>query len=433
MADIAQVSENPVVLPEKVELDELHALPLPRLIGLARSMGIRYNSERSRHYLILDLLRFYAGKEVPVFAEGVLELAAEHHGFLRWPRWNFKSGPEDVYISQQQIKAYGLRGANKVRAKLRMPRDREKYVAAEELLAIEGMPLDQWQAPKDFEALTPMFPRERIILENDVTRSVSARALDLVTPLGRGQRGLIVAPPRTGKTLLLKDIALAIEATSPQTPVLVLLIDERPEEVTDLKRSLSSEVYSSTFDEAPTRHVQVAELVCERAKRLVEQGKHVVILLDSITRLARGYNALQGGKGRTMSGGVDSKGLLKPKRFFGSARNVEEGGSLTILATALIETESRMDQVIFEEFKGTGNMELHLDRTLTEMRLFPAINIINSGTRREDLLYHPDEHARIAILRRQLAELPAAEAMELLLNNLKATKTNTELLLTGLR
>lgn len=433
MGDIAKAPEGAIVLPDRLELNELHETPLPKLITLAQELGVRYNSERSRHYLILDLLKVYAAKGVPIFAQGILEISCENHGLLRWPRWNFKATPEDVYISQNQIKCLGLRAGNKLRVRLRMPKDREKYVAAEEVLLVEEVPVKDWQAPKDFDALTPMFPRERIILENQVTRSLSARAMDLVTPLGRGQRGLIVAPPRTGKTMLLKQIALAIAATSPETIVLVLLVDERPEEVTDLKRSLSAQVYSSTFDEAPVRHTQVAELVAERAKRLVEQGKHVVILLDSITRLARGYNALQGGKGRTMSGGVDSKGLLKPKKFFGSARNVEEGGSLTILATALIETESRMDQVIFEEFKGTGNMELHLDRTLTEMRIFPAINILNSGTRREDLLYHPDEYARVTILRRQLAELPSVDAMETLLKNLNATQSNAELLLGGLR
>lgn len=433
MGEIVEPASELMTLPERLDLNELHAFNLPKLVELARAFGVRYNSERSRHYLIFDLLKAYSAKEVPIFAEGILEMAAEHHGFVRWPKWNFKAGPEDVYISQQQIKGFGLKAGNLLQVKLRMPRDREKYVAAEEILSIEGIPSGEWQVPKDFDALTPMFPRERIILENEVTKSISARAVDLVTPLGRGQRALIVAPPRTGKTLLLKEIAKAIHVTSPETIVLVLLIDERPEEVTDLKRSLPSQIFSSTFDEAPSRHVQVAELVSERAKRLVEQKKHVVILLDSITRMARGYNALTGGKGRTMSGGVDAKGLIKPKKFFGSARNVEEGGSLTIVATALVETESRMDQVIFEEFKGTGNMELHLDRTLTELRVFPSINILNSGTRREELLYHPEEHARITILRRQLAEMPGVEAMETLLKNIQATQTNAELLLCGLR
>lgn len=432
MAENPETGGQPASCPEKIEIDQLHSMSLSELIELARSLGVRYNSDRSRHYLVLDLLKAYAGKGIPIFAEGVLEMSADHHGFVRWPRGNFKPGPEDPYVCQQQIKGFGLRTGNKIQVRLRMPREREKYVAVEEVISIEGIPASQWQQPKDFEALTPMFPRERLILENSATKSMGGRAMDLVAPLGRGQRGLIVAPPRTGKTLLLKEIAQAISITSPETIVLVLLIDERPEEVTDLKRSISSEIFSSTFDEAPARHVQVAELVMERAKRLVEQKKHVVVLLDSITRLARGYNNLQG-KGRTMSGGVDSKGLMKPKKFFGSARNTEEGGSLTILATALVETESRMDEVIFEEFKGTGNMELHLDRSLVELRVFPAINIVRSGTRREDLLYHPDEHARISVLRRQLAELPGVEAMQTLLENLKATQNNAELLLAGLR
>jgi transcription termination factor Rho len=306
-------------------------------------------------------------------------------------------------------------------------------MALEEVVAIEGIPIEQWTEPKQFDQLTALFPDRRILLENDKTRSVSARAVDLITPLGRGQRGLIVAPPRAGKTILLKEIALAVRANSPEIHLILLLVDERPEEVTDLRQCLDCEIFSSTFDESPTRHVQVAELVSERAKRLVEIKKDVVILLDSITRLARGYNALQPGKGRIMSGGVEAKALLKPKKFFGAARNVEEGGSLTILATALIETESRMDEVIFEEFKGTGNMELHLDRTLLEKRIFPAIHILKSGTRRDDLLYHPAEFEKITTLRKYLAQLPAIEAMEVLLQRIRATKTNAELLLTTLR
>ena len=271
------------------------------------------------------------------------------------------------------------------------------------------------------------------MLENDSEDAVCVRAVDLLTPLGRGQRGLIVAPPRVGKTILLKQIAKAIRINHPDIELIILLVDERPEEVTDLEREVDCQIYSSTFDESPTRHVQVAELVSERAKRLVEQKKDVVLLLDSITRLARGYNSLVKGKGRTMSGGVESKALLKPKRFFGAARNVEEGGSLTILATCLIETGSRMDEVIFEEFKGTGNMELHLDRSLVEKRLYPAIHILQSGTRREDLLYHPEEWERVQLLRKTMAALPPLEAMEQLINNLHATKSNAELLLAGLR
>ena len=288
-------------------------------------------------------------------------------------------------------------------------------------------------APTDFEKLTALFPDRRIRLENSKHPSTSARAADLIAPLGMGQRGLIVAPPRAGKTFFLKAIAKGILANHPKIRLIILLVDERPEEVTDMRRELACEIYSSTFDEPPARHVQVAELVSERTQRLVELKQDVVILLDSITRLARGYNNLKTGKGRTMSGGVDSKALVKPKKFFGSARNVEEGGSLTILATTLVETQSRMDDLIFEEFKGTGNMELHLDRTIAEQRIFPAIHIVKSGTRRDELLYHPDELDRVTLMRRQLADLPAVEAMDVLAKNLQVTDTNAELLLTGLR
>ncbi|MEY3481128.1 MAG: hypothetical protein RIQ71_1903, partial [Verrucomicrobiota bacterium] len=279
----------------------------------------------------------------------------------------------------------------------------------------------------------PLFPQERIILEAPKNPSLSTRAVDLVAPLGKGQRALIVAPPRTGKTILMRDIAQGIRATSPGVKLMLLLVDERPEEVTDLKRNVDADIYSSTFDESPQRHTQLAEFVIERAKRLVELGHDVVILLDSITRLARGYNNLQPGKGRIMSGGVDSKALMQPKRFFGAARNTEEGGSLTIVATALVETQSRMDDLIFEEFKGTGNMEVHLDRTIADTRIFPAIHIVKSATRREENLYHPDELARVIVLRKELSQLPAVEAMEVLVRNLQRTKSNAELLLGGLR
>ena len=420
-------------LPERIELDDLHALSTLQLTARARELNLRINPERTRHQIVFDLMRFYSEHGVAVHVDGVLELAADNHGLLRWPRSNFQPGPDNVYVAPGFIKRFGLQNGNRVAGRIRSPRDREKFIALDEVLSIEEMPVESWRAPKNFDALTAMFPTERIILENPATRSVTARAVDLITPLGRGQRALIVSPPRVGKTVLLKQIAQAIRAGSPENHLILLLVDERPEEVTDFRRGVDAEIFASTFDEAPTRHIQVAELVSERAKRLVELGKHVVILLDSITRLARGYNAMQPVKGRTMSGGVEAKALLKPKRFFSAARKVEEGGSLTIIATALIETESRMDDVIFEEFKGTGNMELHLDRGLAEKRVFPAIHILNSGTRREELLYHPDEYARVAILRRQLAEVPSMEAMETLLANINVTKTNAELLLAGLR
>jgi transcription termination factor Rho len=416
-----------------LELDQLHRLPHTELVNLAREFNLRVSQERTRHQFTFDLLKAYGARGIKLRAEGMLELSNEAYGFLRWERYNFTPCPEDVYVPASILKRYGLRAGVKIKATIRVPRDKEKFMALEDVLSVEGIPIEQWTEPKQFDQLTALFPDRRILLENSQTKSVSARAVDLIAPLGRGQRGLIVAPPRAGKTILLKDIAQAIRANSPEVHLILLLVDERPEEVTDLRRCLDCEIFSSTFDETPTRHVQVAELVSERAKRLVELRKDVVILLDSITRLARGYNSLQPGRGRIMSGGVESKALLKPKRFFGSARNCEEGGSLTILATALIETESRMDEVIFEEFKGTGNMELHLDRTLLEKRIYPAIHILKSGTRRDDLLYHPDEFARITILRKKLAQLPAIEAMEVLLNTIKGTKTNAELLLSALR
>ena len=364
----------------------------------------------------------------------MVEVTSDNQAFLRWPRFSFKPFPEDVNVPRNIMQRFGLQQGHLVTARIRPPRDnRERWMMVDQVLAIEDIPADRWVEPKPFDSLTALFPNSRIVLENNVTRSISARAVDLITPLGRGQRALIVAPPRGGKTMMMKDMARSIRASSPETHVILLLVDERPEEVTDLKRDVDAEIFSSTFDESPARHIQVAEIVLDRAKRLVELKKHVVVMLDSITRLARGYNNLMPNKGRIMSGGVDAKALTKPKKFFGAARNVEEGGSLTILATALIETNSRMDEVIFEEFKGTGNMELHLARELLEKRVFPAIHILNSGTRRDDLLYHPDELMRVNALRRQLAQLPPMEAMEVLIRHLKATKTNAELLLTGIR
>jgi transcription termination factor Rho len=423
----------PQAVPARAHLDELHALSTGALLERMQALRVRIHPDRTRNQLVADTLRFLTERGSEVVVDGVLEMASESHGFLRWPCFSFRPGPEDIYVPSAIIRRYGLQAGHRVAGRIRPARDREKFLALDVVHSIEGIATEAWSIPKPFDSLTATFPTERIILENSVTRSIIARAVDLITPLGRGQRALIVAPPRTGKTILLKEIAQSIRASSPESHVIMLLVDERPEEVTDLRRSVDCEIFSSTFDESPARHIQVAELVSERARRLVELGRNVIILLDSITRLARGYNAMQPGKGRIMSGGVESKALAKPKKFFSSARKVEEGGSLTIIATALIETESRMDQVIFEEFKGTGNMELHLDRGLAEQRLFPAIHILNSGTRREELLYHPDEFERVTLLRRALAELPSGEAMEVLLANLKATRTNAELLLSGLR
>jgi transcription termination factor Rho len=422
-----------MALPEQVRLDDLHSMPLYKLVELAGRLNLRYNPDRNRHHLIVDLLRFYSTRSVPIIADGVLEMANETYGFLRWPRYSFKHLPEDVYVSPQQVRQFGLKNGHRLEARIRSPREREKYLSIEEIRSIEGIAPSEWREPKGFDALTAMFPNQRIVLENNVTKSLTSRAVDLICPLGRGQRALIVAPPRVGKTVLMKEIAKSIRVTSPETHLILLLVDERPEEVTDFRREVDCDIFASTFDESPARHVQVAELVSDRAKRLVELKKHVIIMLDSITRLSRGYNNMQPGKGRIMSGGVDSKALIKPKKFFGAARNVEEGGSLTVIATALVETQSRMDDVIFEEFKGTGNAEMQLERTLAERRIFPALHILNSATRREELLYHPQEFERIQILRKQLAVLPPAEAMEVLLKNLRSTRSNMELILSGLR
>jgi transcription termination factor Rho len=326
------------------------------------------------------------------------------------------------------VRECGLRSGQRLRVRVRAPRGRDKYLSVIEVIAVEGIPLAEYHLPKDFEKLTPLFPDRRIILEGEGPDFLSCRVLDLVAPLGKGQRGLIVAPPRGGKTILLKQIAKAIRRNHPEAELVILLLDERPEEVTDFEETVGAEVFASTFDEAPKRHAQVADLVLERAKRLVELGKDVILLLDSLTRLARGHNAsMQGGP--IGSGGISPVALQKSRKFFGTARNVEEGGSLTILATALVETESRMDDVIFEEFKGTGNMEVKLDRELAERRVFPAIHIPQSGTRNDDRLYHPDEFVRVLEIRRQLAQMPVGDAIETLMANLKSTKSNAELLL----
>jgi transcription termination factor Rho len=419
--------------PKQLWMDELNAAPLNELLDRGAALQMRPNPDKTRHHIVFDLIRAYGSLGTELFADGILEMNPQGGGFLRWARYNFRSLPQDVFVPAQVERQYGLRAGNRLSVRLRLPRDREKFLAVESVVSIEGIPIADWHETKEFEALTATHPRERIVLENPKSYSISGRAIDLIAPLGRGQRGLIVAPPRTGKTILLKDIAQSILHTSPETNLILLLVDERPEEVTDFKRSVNCEIYSSTFDEGPQRHTAVAEMVGDRAKRLVELRRHVVILLDSITRLSRGYNNLQGNRGRTMSGGVDSKALVKPKKFFGAARNTEEGGSLTILATALIETNSRMDDLIFEEYKGTGNMEVRLDRLLSDQRVFPAINTLQSGTRRDDLLYHPQEFEKVQVLRRQLAALPALEATEVLIHALKATKSNAELLLTGLR
>ena len=419
--------------PRALDLNELHEFSEKQLKALARDFDLHLHPARSRHQHILDVVRAAINGGATISAEGFLDQVSDSFAMLRWPKLNFLPVPEDVAIPRSLIEQYDLRPGQKIAGTVRLPVQREKFLSLDKVTKIEDQPAAEWKQSTPFDKLTPQFPQGRIILENPNMSSVCARAVDLLTPLGRGQRGLIVAPPRVGKTILLKEIAKAIQANYPEIVLILLLVDERPEEVTDLQREIDCEIYHSNFDENVQRHVQVAEMVIERAKRLVEMKRDVVLLLDSLTRLSRGYNNLEPGKGRIMSGGVESKALTKPKKFFGSARNVEEGGSLTVLATALTETGSRMDELIFEEFKGTGNMELHLDRGLQEKRIYPAIHPMLSATRREELLYHPEEWERVLMLRKTMAALPPLESMEKLIDNLHATKTNAELLLSGLR
>ena len=416
-----------------LDLNELQESSGEELEALARDLDVYLHPARSRHQHLLDIVRAALATDAPVTAEGFLDQVGDSFAMLRWPKLNFLPVPEDVCVSRALIEQHHLRPGQKIAGIVQLPGQRGKFLSLEKVTRIEGQPAKEWTEPTDFDKLTPQFPQGRIMLENPKTNSLTARAVDLLAPLGHGQRGLIVAPPRVGKTIVLKEIAKAIRVNHPEIVLILLLVDERPEEVTDLEREIDCQIYHSNFDESVQRHVQVAEMVLERAKRLVEMKHDVVLLLDSLTRLSRGYNNLEPGRGRIMSGGVEAKALIKPKKFFGSARNAEEGGSLTVLATALTETGSRMDELIFEEFKGTGNMELHLDRGLQEKRLYPAIHPLLSATRREELLYHPDEWERVLMLRKTMAALPPLEAMEKLIDNLHATKTNAELLLSGLK
>jgi transcription termination factor Rho len=377
--------------------------------------------------LIFAILQAQTEKNGFIYGEGVLEILPDGFGFLRCPDYNYLPGPDDIYVSPSQIRRFNLRTGDTVSGQIRPPKDGERYFA---LLKVESINYEDPEAGRDkilFDNLTPLYPNERLRLETDQDNA-SARIMDLMTPIGKGQRGLIVAAPRTGKTMLLQNIANSVVRNHPEVTLIVLLIDERPEEVTDMQRSVKAEVVSSTFDEQAQRHVQVAEMVLEKAKRLVEHKRDTVILLDSITRLARAYNTVVPPSGKILSGGVDSNALHRPKRFFGAARNIEEGGSLTIIATALIDTGSRMDEVIFEEFKGTGNMEIHLDRKLTEKRIFPSIDINRSGTRKEELLIPIEDLNRIWILRKLLAPLNSIDSMEFLLEKLRGTKSNAEFL-----
>jgi len=418
----------------EIEMDALQASSLAELHALSEKTGWRVNASRSKHQLIYDLAGWLSQHGTQLVVEGILEIGADNFGLVRYPRFSATPLPEDIFVPLFLVRKFQLRSGQQVKGLAKPPRERDKYLAIDRILSVEGVDIEKWETPEHFDKLTAMFPTERIIMETPKDASISARVVDLVAPLGKGQRGLICASPRSGKTMLLKEIAKSIIANHKEIELLILLLDERPEEVTDFEETVAGgQIFASTFDESPKRHSQLAELVSERAKRLVESGKDVVILLDSLTRLARGYNSLAGGKGRTMSGGMDAKALAKPKKFFGAARNVEEGGSLTILATALIETESRMDEVIFEEFKGTGNLEITLDREISERRIYPAIHVLKSGTRRDDLLYHPDEFRRVTQIRKQLAAVPAVEAIELLIKNINRTRNNAEVLLTGLK
>lgn len=411
-------------------LKELEEKNIQSLVKIAKSLQIENANELRRQDLIFKIIEAQARKNGHIFSEGVLECLPEGYGFLRAPEHSYLQSPDDIYVSPSQIRKFDLRTGDTISGLVRPPKNGEKYFALIKLIAVNFEDPEvaiKKRANVKFEQLTPLFPFEKIKLETDHS-NITARVMDLLTPIGKGQRGLIVAAPRTGKTTILKTIALSIEANHPEIYLMVLLIDERPEEVTDMERTVKGEVISSTFDEPPTRHVQVADIVIEKAKRLVEQGKDVVILLDSLTRLTRAHNAIVPPSGKVLSGGLDANAFHKPKKFFGAARKVEEGGSLTIIATCLIDTGSRMDEVIFEEFKGTGNMEINLDRRLVDRRVFPAIDISRSGTRKEELLLPKEDLNRIWVLRKVLSQLNEVEAMELLIDRLSKTKTNKEFL-----
>lgn len=423
-----------------MNLTELKKKSIEDLVAIADQLEIENAENLLKQELVFEILKSTSIKNGQIYGQGVLEILPDGFGFLRSPDYNYLPGPDDIYVSPAQIRRFGLRNGDTVAGEIRPPKDNEKYFA---LLKVETVNFDAPTRQRNlFENLTPLFPEERLDLEAYPTK-YDTRCINLIAPIGKGQRGLIVAPPRTGKTILMKSIASSIAKNHPEVYMILLLIDERPEEVTDFKKTVAAmtadavnegrepmqvEVISSTFDEPAYRHVQVAEMVLNKSKRLVESGRDVVIILDSITRLARAYNAVEPSSGKVLSGGVDANALHKPKRFFGAARNIENGGSLSIIASALVDTGSRMDEVIFEEFKGTGNMELHLDRRLVERRLFPAIDINKSGTRREELLHTQEEQNKVWILRRFLSNMNPVDAMELVLDKMRGTKTNSEFL-----
>ncbi len=411
-----------------MNLSDLKLKSVPQLLEIAKEMNLENVSRTRKQDIIFAILKHHAKSGEDIYGDGVLEILQDGFGFLRSANSSYLAGPDDIYVSPSQIRRFNLRKGDEVAGKIRPPKEGERYFALLKVNQINGDKPENTKSKVLFENLTPLFPQERFILEqgNGSTEDLSSRVLDLVAPIGKGQRGLIVAPPKAGKTMLLQTIAQSITRNNPECDLIVLLIDERPEEVTEMKRSVRGEVVASTFDEPPARHVQVAEMVIEKAKRLVEHKRDVVILLDSITRLARAYNTVVPSSGKVLTGGVDANALEKPKRFFGAARNVEEGGSLTIIATTLVDTGSKMDEVIYEEFKGTGNQELHLDRKVAEKRIYPAINIRRSGTRREDMMFDEMSLQRLWILRRLLTEMEDVQAIEFLLDKLRQTKTNDD-------
>ncbi len=411
-----------------MNLTELKEKPATELMEIADGMKLDGITRSRKQDVIFGILKAHAKSGEDIFGDGILEILQDGFGFLRSADCSYLAGPDDIYVSPSQIRRFSLRTGDTVSGKIRPPKEGERYFALLKVKEVNNESPENSRNKVLFENLTPLFPRERFSLEmgNGSTEDITARIIDMAAPIGKGQRGLVVSPPKAGKTMMMQNIAQSIAANYPDAHLIVLLIDERPEEVTEMSRSVRGEVISSTFDEPANRHVQVAEMVIEKAKRLVEHKRDVVILLDSITRLARAYNTVIPSSGKVLTGGVDANALHRPKRFFGAARNIEEGGSLTIVATALVDTGSRMDDVIYEEFKGTGNMEIHLDRRIAERRIFPAINISRSGTRREDYLTKPDELQKIWVLRKLLAPMDEVDAMEFMLDRLKATKTNLE-------
>jgi transcription termination factor Rho len=424
----AAPSPTPQAAPaqQRLNITDLKDMSIQKLTQIAKDLAVGGATGMRKQELIFQILKAQTELSGFIFSEGVLEVLPDGFGFLRAPDYNYLPGPDDIYVSPSQIRKFDLQTGDTVSGQIRPPKEGERYFALIKVEAVNFEAPDQAREKLFFENLTPLYPQQRITLETP--DSISSRIMDLWTPIGKGQRGLIVAPPRTGKTMLLQSIAQSVAKNHPEIYLMVLLIDERPEEVTDMQRSVDGEVISSTFDEPAQRHVQVAEMVIEKAKRLVEHKKDVLILLDSITRLARAYNTVIPPSGKVLSGGLDSNALQKPKRFFGAARNIEEGGSLTIMATALVDTGSRMDDIIFEEFKGTGNMEIHLDRKLTDKRVFPSIDVQKSGTRKEELLIPKDDLNRIWVLRKVLNPLSPVEAMELLIDKMSKTRTNADFL-----